>query len=76
MNFITHLGDPILRKQAAPITDVFSKETEQIIDKLVSTLIKERGIGISGPQVGILKQILKIFFIMQKIMEMDLQMPR
>ena len=31
MNFITHLGDPILRKQAAPITDVF-KETEQIID--------------------------------------------
>lgn len=57
MNLITHLGDPVLRQETTEITDIFSKETEMIIDKLVSTLINERGIGIAGPQVGILKQI-------------------
>ncbi len=57
MSFITHLGDPVLRKQTQPVEDVFSAETTEIIDRMVATLRQEKGIGIAAPQVGIQKQI-------------------
>ena len=52
------MGDPILRKQAEPVLDVFSLETKQIIEKMIATLAKEKGIGIAAPQVGDSRRIL------------------
>ena len=57
MSLITHLGDPVLRAQTTPVDDVFSSETTQIIDQMVATLLKQKGIGIAAPQIGVSKQI-------------------
>jgi peptide deformylase len=57
MSYIVELGDPVLRKPARPVVDVTSNETKLIIEKMVVTLKKERGIGIAAPQIGVDQQV-------------------
>jgi peptide deformylase len=48
-------GSPILRKKSAKITE--NDNVALITENLFSSLKKEGGLGLAGPQVGILKQI-------------------
>lgn len=58
--FLTPLimGNPILLKKSAEITDIASVETQQLIEDMFFTIqsIGER-VGLAAPQVGILKRI-------------------
>ena len=57
MSYMIEMGDPILRQKASFVDDVFSNETKQTIDKMMSSLVEQKGIGIAAPQVGEAKQI-------------------
>jgi peptide deformylase len=55
---IIKYGSPILRKKSAEITD--NDNVVLIAENLFSSLKKEGGLGLAGPQVGILKKIFVI----------------
>lgn len=51
---IAKLGNPILRKTAAPIDprDIKSGELQRLIDEMLETMYDEPGIGLAAPQVS------------------------
>lgn len=51
---IAKLGNPILRKKAAPIDsrEIKSAELQQLIDDMFETMYDEPGIGLAAPQVS------------------------
>lgn len=54
---IAQLGNPILRKKASFVKNIFNKEIQDLIDDLLETLNDNEGVGISAPQVYQSKQI-------------------
>lgn len=50
---IAKLGNPILRKMAAPVDtrEIRTKEFQQLIDDMFATMLEEPGIGLAAPQV-------------------------
>ncbi len=52
---IIKYGAPVLRKQAVEITQ--EDNLVQIVKDLYDTLKKEGGLGLAGPQIGLLKRI-------------------
>ncbi|MFH0881677.1 MAG: peptide deformylase [bacterium] len=52
-------GDPVLRLQADEVT-TFGKPLEDLARDMVETMIREDGIGLAAPQVGILERFLVI----------------
>ena len=50
---IAKLGNPILRKMAAPVDtrEIKTKEFQQLIDDMFATMLEEPGIGLAAPQV-------------------------
>ena len=48
---ISQLGNPVLRKKAAEITNFKSKELQELIDDLIATVGDVDGVGIAAPQV-------------------------
>ncbi len=53
---IVKLGDPILRQVAAPITKINS-ETREIVEFMIETLEKARGLGLAAPQIGVSQRL-------------------
>jgi peptide deformylase len=54
---IRTFGDPVLKTQAAPITDIDGK-VARVVDEMFDTLLHDQtGIALAAPQVGIQKQI-------------------
>lgn len=51
---IAKLGNPILRKVAAPVDvrEIHTKEFQQLIDDMFETMLDEPGIGLAAPQVS------------------------
>jgi peptide deformylase len=51
---IAKLGNPVLRKIAAPIAprEIRTYEIQQLIDNLIETMLAEPGIGLAAPQVS------------------------
>ncbi len=49
-------GDPILKKVCRPVTQ-FDEKLSQLIDDMGETMIKANGLGLAGPQVGILRRV-------------------
>lgn len=49
-------GDDILRKKARPV-DKVNDHIREILDDMVETMRQERGVGLAGPQVGILRRL-------------------
>lgn len=45
------LGDPILREETVPVTEV-TEELQQLIDRMFETMHAAKGIGLAAPQVG------------------------
>lgn len=55
---ILPFGDPILRKQAKPVTEITPKILK-ILDDMVETLYAADGrAGLAAPQIGILRQLI------------------
>lgn len=49
-------GDPILRKKAKEVT-VFDERLGVLLDDMFETMRVNGGVGLAGPQVGILKRV-------------------
>ena len=52
-------GDEILRKKSREVESIDDKIRE-VLDDMVETLHKYNGVGLAGPQIGILKRIIVI----------------
>ncbi|MDR0323668.1 MAG: peptide deformylase [Treponema sp.] len=55
MQIIT-LGSELLRQKADKI-DKFDEETLNIKKQMLEILVKDKGVGLAGPQIGIMKRI-------------------
>lgn len=49
-------GDPILRKVSKEVKEI-TPRIEELLDDMVETMHVENGVGLAGPQVGVLKRI-------------------
>ncbi len=54
---IRTFGDPVLKSQAAPITDVDGKLVRLVDDMFTTLYESELGIALAAPQIGVQKQI-------------------
>lgn len=72
-------GDPILRKKCRPIDDI-NDRIKTLIKDMADTMYDADGVGLAGPQVGILRRIFVIdiydgaglrVFINPEILEMS-----
>jgi len=55
MQIIT-LGDDLLRQKAEKI-DKFDEETVKLARNMIEILQRDKGVGIAGPQIGLMKRI-------------------
>jgi peptide deformylase len=55
MNVIT-LGDELLRQKAEPVKPI-DKEIAEIAAQMIETMHQSKGVGLAGPQVGLMKRI-------------------
>lgn len=51
--------DPILRKKCEPVEEL-TPEIKELVQAMLATMKAKNGIGLAGPQVGVLKQIIVI----------------
>lgn len=49
-------GDPVLREKAKPITDI-TPDVCQLAQDMIDTMRKASGLGLAGPQVGVLLRL-------------------
>lgn len=54
-NIITE-GDELLRKKCKPVTD-FNQRLATLLDDMHDTLREANGVGLAGPQVGVLRRV-------------------
>ena len=57
-NIVT-LGDPILNKKCRPVTE-FDEKLANLLDDMFETMHDANGVGLAGPQVGILRRVVVI----------------
>jgi peptide deformylase len=57
---IITLGNPLLRRRAAPVQDLDTDELQQLIDVLIELTVRANGVGIAAPQVGCQQRLLII----------------
>ena len=65
MDKLLYVPNPLLRQKADKIQSVGTKEKE-IAKKMMQIMIKAPGVGLAANQIGILKQIVTIFFVDQE----------
>ena len=58
---IVQIGDDTLRKKSFEVTD-FGEKTHQLLDDMKETLLKDYGVGLAAPQVGVLRRIFIISY--------------
>ncbi|MFI1994114.1 peptide deformylase [Actinoplanes sp. NPDC020271] len=56
---IRRVGDPVLRRVAAPVTD-FDAELDRLVSDLTQTLAESRGAGLAAPQIGVSLRVFAI----------------
>lgn len=49
-------GDPILRKKSREVTE-FNERLFSLLDDMKETMYESNGVGLAGPQVGVLKRV-------------------
>ena len=54
-NILTN-DDPVLRKVCRPVAD-FNDRLWQLLDDMVDTMYTAQGVGLAGPQVGVLRRL-------------------
>ena len=65
MDKLLYVPNPLLRQKANKIQSVGIKEKE-IAKKMMQIMLKAPGVGLAANQIGILKQIVTIFFVDQE----------
>lgn len=50
----------LLRKKSQEIEDILSDDNKKLVEGMIKTMRKNKGIGLAAPQVGILKKIIVI----------------
>ena len=53
---IVEIGDDKLRKVCKPV-EKFDKRLKALLDDMADTMYKAEGVGLAGPQVGILRRV-------------------
>jgi len=53
---IIHMGNELLRQKAEKV-EKFNEEIKEIAKNMLEILKKEKGVGVAGPQVGLMKRI-------------------
>ncbi len=53
---IVKVGDPVLKKRCRPV-EKFDEKLSVLIDDMIDTLRQAGGVGLAGPQVGILRRV-------------------
>jgi peptide deformylase len=56
LRYIKKEGDPILTKKSRPVEN-FDAKLLQLIEDMKETMRDTNGVGLAGPQVGILRQV-------------------
>lgn len=56
---VVEIGDPILNKKCRPI-EKFDDKLAMLIDDMFETMYASNGVGLAGPQVGMLKRVVVI----------------
>ncbi len=56
---IRYEGDEILRKKSKEIAQMTDR-TRELIDDMIDTMYEAAGVGLAGPQVGVLKRVVVI----------------
>jgi len=56
---LRYYGDPILRKTAQAV-ETFDGEFEAFVAEMVETMLREDGVGLAAPQVGVSKRLVVI----------------
>lgn len=56
---VTKLGNPVLRKVAAPFTakEILLPKTQALVEDMLETMRAEGGVGLAAPQIGVSKQL-------------------
>ena len=49
-------GDPALHKVCRPVTE-FNERLWQLLDDMAETLHESGGVGLAGPQIGVLRRV-------------------
>ena len=52
-------GDPVLTKRCRPVTS-FDERLHMLLDDMTETLLDAGGVGLAGPQVGVLRRVVVI----------------
>ena len=52
-------GDPVLTKRCRPVTS-FDERLHTLLDDMTETLLDAGGVGLAGPQVGVLRRVVVI----------------
>ena len=52
-------GDPILRKVAKPVKEI-NERIRQTLSDMVETMYEDNGVGLAGPQIGVLRRLVTI----------------
>jgi peptide deformylase len=53
---IVKFGDPVLEKQAEPVT-VFDEELKKLVEDMFESMYAAHGVGLAAPQIGISKRL-------------------
>src|SRR5436853_6147413 len=53
---IVKYGNPVLEKQAAPVT-VFDEELQKLVGDMFDSMYAAHGVGLAAPQIGISKRL-------------------
>ena len=56
---VVKLGDPVLTKKCRTV-EVFDEKLSSLIDDMFETMYASEGVGLAGPQVGLLKRVVVI----------------
>jgi peptide deformylase len=56
---IVLMGDPVLREEAAEVTD-FGRDLRKLVRDMYESMYHAEGVGLAAPQIGISKQVLVI----------------
>jgi peptide deformylase len=53
---IVKFGDPVLEKQAEPVT-IFDDDLKKLVDDMFESMYAAHGVGLAAPQIGISKRL-------------------
>ena len=65
MEKLLYVPNPLLRQKADKI-DIVGTEEIEISKRMMQIMLNAPGVGLAANQIGILKQIVTIFFVDQK----------